>query len=75
MAAMTSHANQELDHYRTWCTDRKAPSRLGARASTLCPGTKRNVCSDTMCPKFRFNLLRCCHLVTAITSNHNLKHE
>ena len=45
-------------------------STLGARARTLRPGTKRNVLQRPWCPKFRFNLLRCCHLVTTATSNH-----
>ena len=49
----------------------KAVSRLGARARTLCPGTKRNVVQTPWCPKFRFNLLWCCHLVIAATSNHS----
>ena len=49
----------------------KAMSRLGARARPLCPGTKRNIVQTPWCPKFRFNLLQCCHLVTtAVTSNH-----
>ena len=49
----------------------KAAFRLGARARTLCPGTKRNAVQTPWCPKFHFDLLQCCHLVTATTSNHS----
>ena len=48
----------------------KAAFRLGARARTLCPDTKRNVVQTLWCHKFPFNLVQCCHLLSA-TTNHS----
>ena len=67
----TLHYNlRTINFCRYVLVESLAPSRLGARARTLCPGTKRNAVQTPWCPKFCFSLLRCCHLVTIVTSNH-----